>query len=289
MENKNNKLLIVVIVLIVIVLSAICFILVRYVFNKQNATILPEAREIEDDNETPVANIKENEIISTESKTIKLNGKEKTISLKYYVLKEKDKVVGESYYNLYYDVYLDDKLVSNATKNSVYYDECEYIDDDTDDCSITSERLSTYASSLIELKKMVDDNKKEYVTVRLNGGGPQDSEKLYVIDDSGKALIYMHIDQNLGYGKITGEAKSHFVYTDEGYDYAYFHLFSVKENMIYYLEAKENSEKQFDGNTFYEHTITINNGKAVDKKTGKSLTASNASGGASEFITVKTF
>ena len=307
-SNNNRKtLIIIIIILSVIVVGLGCYIFLNLNNNEKqtpinNETTKPTQTEVtpteeDEDEEEVVVDVKENEIFDIESKKIKLNGKDVTVSLKYYILKEYDEELEKSFYNLYYDIYLNDKAVKNADKNYVYYDECDYVDDDTEDCNITKERLSSYTNNLIELGKVTDNNKKEYVTVRLDGGGPQDSEKLYVIDDSSNALVYMYIDLNLGYGKITGDAKKEFVYADKGEDYSYFHYYVLKSDKINYLEAKyresddDTSESdQYSGNEFYVHTLTIENGKVVDKKTGDVLIASGeASGGSSNFITIKTY
>ncbi len=307
-SNNNRKVLIIIIVILsFIVVGLACYIIFGLKNNQtsdpiNNETTKPTQTEVtlteeDEDEEEVVVDVKENEIFDIESKKIKLNGKDVTVSLKYYILKEYDKELEKSFYNLYYDIYLNDKAVKNGNKNGVYYDECDYIDDDSEDCTLTKERLSSYTNDLLELNKVTDNNKKEYVTVRLDGGGPQDSEKLYVIDDSSNALVYMYIDLNLGYGKITGDAKKEFVYADEGEDYSYFHYYAIKGDKINYLEAKyresddDTSESdQFSGNEFYVHTLTIENGKVIDKKTGDVLTASGeASGGSSNFISIKTY
>ena len=295
-NNKNKIIIIVLIILVLIVLGEACYIIFGMKDNKEQdkneITTNDKVDDTKKDEEVKV-DVKENDIIATESKNIKLNVKDVTVSLKYYILKEYSKEFEEDEYKLYYDIYLNDKAVTNGEKNPVYYDSCDY-EGETEDCSITKEKLAKFATELIGLKKIVDNNKKEYVIVDLYGGSPMDSEKLYIIDETGKVLMNMFVDLNLGYGTITGDSKKDYVFKDEGENYSYFHYYVIKSDKINYLEAKyresnNSRDAQFSKNEFYENTLTIENGKVVDKKTGNTLKAEGASGGSSDFISVKTY
>ena len=217
---------------------------------------------------------------TTISKNVTINKKDVTLGLKFYLLKEYNKEIKEYYQNLYYDVFFNDKKVTNAEKKQVYYDEC-----DGDDCSVSEKRLASEVTGLIkDVKVIVDNNKKEYAILDVFGYSPVGGEEIFVINNDGKLLLDMDASVNYGFGSFTGDGSGTYVYKD---NYESFHLWDIKNDKIYYLEFED--EDNCEKVRFNEHVITINNGKISDKKTNNKFTGNSISGGCPSKFNVKAY
>ena len=149
--------------------------------------------------------------------------------------------------------------------------------------------MSNYAYGF-EIKTIVDNNKKEYAVIDLDGGNPLDSSLVYVIDDSGKAILKMYIDETCGLNKLLGKGKEK--YQDEDV----YLWYKINNDVINYLEVDSDDYSEEEGyyindkTKVISHEITIEDGKIVDKKTNEVFTISEISGANITFgVSIKTY
>ncbi len=214
---------------------------------------------------------------TTVSKKATINKKEVTLSIKFYRLKEYDKELNEYNQRYYYDVFFNDKKVINAEKNEVYelfYDDC-----DEDDCSSPG-----VATIIKDVKVIVDNNKKEYAILDVFGYSPIGGEELFIINSDGKLILDMEASVNYGFATFTGDGSGKYIYKDS---YESFHLWEIKNDKIYYIELED--EDTCEKVRFYEHVVTINDGKVSDKKTNSIFKGNSLSGGCPDRIYVKAY
>jgi len=226
---------------------------------------------------------------------VKINNKNRVIKIEYnnYPKSKLDQEEIDNYNYYYtYTIYLDDTKVDSFQISTYDY---EYI-----------KELANATESL-NLKPFNDDVKtniikdaysNEYLVLTIPVYTESSTnEELYIIDSNGKLLGSIYVDANMGF-TIKGEDSSNYYKIKNDDELHYSNYYFINNNGIYYIYPEKSMYvKDEEGNigldyeaeeiTVEEYLVSIENGKLVNNKTGRTYKIANFEGGDSSFSEFK--
>ena len=221
-------------------------------------------------------------IIGTRTYDVKLNNKDIKLKIEYINYPNEKLIEEDSTYYITYKVYLDNKLINDLT-DKILYDEEEMKE-------LISKNYNSYDFFGDSLNPTILKGKdKEYILLHAQGGGFLNSENLYIINESGKLLGGLYIDKNMGV-QLTGKDADKYK-TENSYSVInYYYVNSEKITYLtpteeMYITDEEGKHVDYEKLTFEfdEYTITIDNDKLINTKTGNLYKGNEAEGGSSDF------
>ncbi len=227
---------------------------------------------------------------------VKINNKDKVIKIEYnnYPKSKLDQDDVENYRYYYtYTIYLDDTKIGSFEK---------YVYESYEDI-----RNLANATESFNLKPFNDDVKTTLIKDKYNNDylvlnipvytESSTNEEMFITNENGKLLGTLYVDNNMGF-TITGDGSSNYYRNEENTELHYSNYYFINNNGIYYIYPEKSMFVKEDNGyiglnyeleeiTVEEYLVSIENGKLVNNKTGRTYKIANLEGGDSSFSEFK--